>query len=297
MPTALMINDNDYSYLYYPDLNDNLIICSLCPHSCKLKTGQTGFCGVRHNTGKKIEDCFSAKLSGLAMDPIEKKPLYHFFPGEFILSAGFYGCNFKCPFCQNHSISQGAPKNFSSKPQIPVTPSELVKIALKEKSFAIAYTYSEPLIHFEYILESATLAREAGLKNVLVTNGFINALPAAELLPFIDAANVDLKCYTDEFYKKEIKGSLDPVKDFIAHAHNKIHLEVTTLVIPGKNDKKEEIESISKFISSLNPKIPLHLSAYHPAFNYSIPGTNRKTILELVDIAKQRLEFVYAGNI
>lgn len=273
--------------------------CGVCPHNCLIEQDRYGYCGVRKNTGGGIVDTGYGVLSGLAMDPIEKKPLYHFHPGEYILSAGFYGCSFRCPFCQNHSISQRDPagRDFALNRRKPTAPEELAAAAGENGSFGIAYTYSEPLIHFEYVLETSRLAREAGLKNVLITNGYVNPGPAEELLPWIDAANVDLKSFSPEFYRKELKGDLETVKNFILRAHGRIHLEITTLVIPGKNDSPEEIRALCGFIAGLDRKIPLHLSAYHPAFHYTVPPTRRDALFRLVDIAREQLDFVYPGNV
>ena len=268
------------------------VLCGLCPHNCQLKEEQTGLCRVRTNVGGKVVDSYFGKLSALGMDPIEKKPLYHFYPGRQILSAGFYGCSFRCPFCQNYSISQNVGMyNHQTSPQ------ELVDLALSKKSFGIAYTYSEPLVHFEYLMETAALARKAGLKNVLVSNGFINPGPASELLPLLDAANIDLKSFNADFYRKELKGELTAVMNFIETAHQKIHLEVTTLVIPGKTDDPGEMSALTAFLASLNPDIPFHLSAYYPQYNYTVQATSPEKILKMVEIAKKRLRYVYPGNI
>ncbi len=169
--------------------------------------------------------------------------------------------------------------------------------ARREKSFAIAYTYSEPLVHFEYVLDTAKLARTAGLKNVLVTNGYLNSTPAAELLPFVDAANVDLKAWDAEFYRRETGGKLEEVKRFIAEAAGKIHLEVTTLVIPTKNDDPAQVEGIAGFIAGLDPAIPLHLSAYHPQHEYTLPPTPAATVRRLAEVARRHLKYVYTGNL
>ena len=242
--------------LYWEPGGSGRVHCLLCPNDCRIAERTTGTCGVRGNRAGRLELPRWGAISSIAVDPIEKKPLYHFSPGSRILSVGFVGCSFRCGFCQNWHISQSTDVETRF-----ISPEALVDIAVTEKSFAIAYTYSEPLVHFEYVLDSAKLARTAGLKNVLVTNGYLNPAPAAELLPFVDAANVDLKAWDADFYRHETGGRLEEVKRFIAEAAGKIHLEVTTLIIPTKNDDPAQIDGIAGFIAGLDPGIPLHLSA------------------------------------
>jgi pyruvate formate lyase activating enzyme len=253
--------------------------------------GEVGNCRVRVNENGKGGIPYYGRLSSVAIDPIEKKPLYHFHPGRSILSVGFWGCNFHCPFCQNYQISQTA--NLT-----PVTPPEkLVAQARRDGSVGIAYTYTEPLIHFEYVMDTAALAREQGLKNVLVTAGYVSPEPAARILPLMDGANVDLKGWKDQFYREEIGGDLQTVRRFITRAAALTHLEVTTLIIPGKNDDQGQIEAISSFLAELNPEIPYHLSAYYPAYRYKIPATPAETVLALAQVARRRLHHVYVGNL
>ena len=272
--------------------NEGKIECTLCPHKCSISEGGSGICRVRRNRGGELDLPYYGALSGIAMDPIEKKPLYHYYPGRQILSAGFYGCNFRCPFCQNYNISQQLVGGGSI-----TTPDELVDIAERRGSIGIAYTYSEPLVHYEYIMAAAKEAREKGLKNVLVTNGYINREPAAALLEYIDAANVDLKSFSRDFYRKEIKGSLDPVLDFIRQAAPAVSLEVTTLVIPGKNDSESEVREISEFIAGIDPDIPLHLSCYYPTYKYTVEPTPPELVFRLAQTAGEFLNYVYAGNV
>jgi pyruvate formate lyase activating enzyme len=266
--------------------------CQLCPHACLLREGKTGVCGVRKNEHGGLRLPFYACLSATAIDPVEKKPLYHFFPGRNILSAGLYGCNLRCPFCQNYHISQEFPGEARRTP-----PGELVDAALRENSLGIAYTYSEPLVHFEYLLRTAEAARSRRLKNVLVSNGYLNEAPAARLLPLLDAANIDLKSFSDDFYRTELGGSLKPVLRFLELAAAAIHLEVTTLIIPGKNDSPAEMEQIAAFLAGLNPDIPLHLSCYRPMYRYTIRGSTYKELEPLLDTARRKLRYVYAGNV
>jgi pyruvate formate lyase activating enzyme len=235
---------------------------------------------------------FYGRISSLAVDPIEKKPLYHFHPGSRILSAGFVGCSFHCKFCQNWQISQTTEAGTRF-----ISPEDLVSAAINEGSFAIAYTYSEPLVHAEYVVDTARLAHEAGLKNVLVSNGYLNPDPASEVLSLMDAANIDLKGFDQRFYRVETGGSLAEVQRFLKQAAGCVHLEVTTLVIPTKNDDPAQIEGIARFVASLGKDVPLHLSAYHPDYKYSIPATPAPAIRELAEIARRHLRFVYVGNL
>jgi pyruvate formate lyase activating enzyme len=289
-----------------PD-RDGTILCGLCGRRCRLGPDQWGFCLSRKNQDGRITDPYYGLLSGLALDPIEKKPLYHFFPGHSILSAGFYGCSFRCPFCQNHGISQFQDLSLEKgrgpgEPPRPrgsffLSPEDLAERAVREGSFGIAYTYSEPLIHYEYVLDASQAAHKRGLKNVLVTNGCLEEAAAEELLRCTDAANVDLKSFNPDFYREELKGDLETVKRFITLAHDRIHLEITTLILPGKNDSPGEIRELSGFIASLDPEIPLHLSAYFPRYHYTLLPTTKTSLLALVKVAKENLHRVYPGNI
>ncbi|MBN2738011.1 MAG: AmmeMemoRadiSam system radical SAM enzyme [Spirochaetales bacterium] len=277
---------------YYKTKENRIIACTLCPHQCVLLPGKSGICRVRENQDGHMALPFYGKISALALDPIEKKPLYHFFPGKMILSVGFWGCNLRCPFCQNYSISQKT-KGHSEL----LSPQELVKKVYERGSFALAYTYSEPLVHWEYLMETVKLAREAGIKNVLVSNGHLEEAPARELLAYIDAANIDLKGFQEDFYAKEIKGSLEAVKNFIRLASEMTSLEVTTLVIPGKNNSPDEIEEIAVFLASLNREMAYHLSAYYPCYEYDAPPTEPAELMSLGQIASKHLSYVYLGNI
>ncbi|MCK5674330.1 MAG: AmmeMemoRadiSam system radical SAM enzyme [Spirochaetales bacterium] len=277
----------------YTTFQNNNFICRLCPHNCNIKDGNTGICSVRKNNKNKLELPLYGYLSAVNIDPIEKKPLYHFIPGSQVLSIGFYGCNFHCQFCQNYQISQvyNAENN-----KIFISPAKIVQIAEEKGIKSIAYTYSEPVIHFEYIMECSQIAHTKGIKNVLVTNGFLNPEPAEELLKRMDAVNVDLKAFTNSFYNK-LGGKIEPVKDFIKLAAKLSHLEVTTLIIPGENDSETEIINIANFIASIDTNIPLHLSAYYPVFKYDISSTPKDTILRLCEKISKILTYVYPGNI
>jgi pyruvate formate lyase activating enzyme len=277
---------------YWKKKDNGRVACELCPHRCVIAEGKAGICGARRNEGGALAIPYYGKISSLAVDPIEKKPLYHFFPGATILSVGFWGCNFHCPFCQNYSISQTLADRSDA-----LSPEELVHLAESRGSFGIAYTYSEPLVHFEYVLACARLARSRGLKNVLVSNGYVSEAPAEELIPFLDAANIDLKSYQADFYRRELGGGLDDVKRFIAQAAGRLALEVTTLVIPTKNDTPEEIEAIAEFLAGLDADIPLHLSCYYPVYQYALPPTPPETVIELARVARRHLRYVYEGNV
>jgi pyruvate formate lyase activating enzyme len=275
---------------FYEKKEGDKVRCHVCPHNCIIASGKCGICRTRCNNAGTLELPFYGRLSAQAVDPIEKKPLYHFYPGSTIFSVGFWGCSFRCPFCQNYRISQST---FESEY---VSPEDLCKEAMANRSFGIAYTYSEPLIHMEYLIETASIARKMGLKNVLVSNGYVNSEPAGELLPLLDAANIDLKAFNPEFYNKEIGGDVEDVKRFISEAAKLIHLEVTTLVIPTKNSSETEIESIAGFLASIDKDMPFHLSCYFPTYKYAIPQTPVDMISNLSRIAGKYLRFVYVGN-
>lgn len=269
--------------------------CELCFHKCVLAPDQLGFCGARRNVEGKIICDNYGKITAAAIDPIEKKPFYHFFPGSVIFSVGSYGCNLHCPFCQNSEIS--TMREFNSGRII--SPEELADLALSCKSrgnIGVAYTYNEPLISYEYVTDSARLVRSLGMKNVLVTNGTIEEKPLRGLLPWIDAMNVDLKGFTSEFYRK-LAGDLESVKRTIRIASESCHIEVTTLIIPGENDSDDEMTALTEWLSEINPEIPYHISRFFPHHKMSdTPATPVSTIQRLVEIAQKRLKYVYRGN-
>lgn len=270
------------------------LVCDICPHSCKLGEGQLGFCQARKNKEGKIVSINYGKITAMALDPIEKKPLYHFYPGTNILSVGSFACNLRCPHCQNYRISMARDGEIEYKY---ISPETLLAYALEaNNNIGIAYTYNEPLISYEYIMDTAKLARENGLVNCLVTNGYINPNKLLEILPRIDAINIDLKAFNQSFYKK-IKGDLEVVKESIKLANDYCHLEVTALIIPGENDSIEEMEEMALFLASINPKIPLHISRFFPRYkSLDKEPTSIETIYQLADIAKGHLEYVYRGN-
>ena len=280
-------------------------ICDVCFRQCKIEEGQTGFCGARTCRDGQIVAENYGSLTSVALDPIEKKPLKMFHPGSMILSLGSYGCNLRCPFCQNSSISWSQ-KAFEYKDRADFyEPEEIVKTALSFRprgNIGLAFTYNEPLVGYEFVRDTAKLAKEAGLQNVLVTNGSTTQKVLNEILPYIDAMNIDLKAFTDHFYRNFIGGDFQMVKDFIITAASTCHVELTTLIIPCENDSEEEMRELSVWVATLEnqtgKKIPLHITRFFPAFNLTdrVP-TPVNTILRLVEVAKENLEFVFPGNI
>ena len=278
-------------------------VCWLCPHRCHLADGQTGFCRVRQNQGGIIRSLNYGLLTSAALDPIEKKPLYHFHPGSHILSLGSFGCNLRCPFCQNYTISQAGPDGFAGQrlPLDRVTPKEIVAAAqrLEETSgnIGVAFTYNEPLVGYEFVYDTARLLKEVGLATVLVTNGQIEKDSWLHLLPYIDAVNIDLKGFTQAFYDW-IGGDLETTKAAIAMAAEEgVHVEVTTLVIPGKNDSAAEMAAEAEWLAGISAELPLHLSRYFPRYQSKIPMTPVETLQSLKHVAEARLRFVHLGNI
>jgi len=276
--------------MYYEKLENNVVRCNLCSHHCVLKPGEVGICLGKKNIDGTLYAINYGETTSLAIDPIEKKPLFHFLPGTQILSTSPNGCNLRCPFCQNYNIS------VLETPTKYISPEELVKLAKYYRTLSIAFTYSEPLIWYEYILDVAKIAKPTGLKLVLVTNGMIEEEPLRNLLKYIDAMNIDLKNMDSGYYKKVLKGDLESVKRTISISQEKIHIEVTNLIIPGDNDTDEQIHSVVDFVSSLRDTIPLHFSRYFPNFKYNRPPTPIETLKKAYDIAREKLKYVYVGN-
>lgn len=282
--------------------------CDVCFHHCQLDEGQRGLCGARICKKGKVRAENYGRITSLALDPIEKKPLRRFQSGRMILSAGSYGCNLRCPFCQNDQISWSEHALRGAQWAENVSPEELVRTAVRLKArgnIGLAFTYNEPLVGWEYVRDTAKLAHEAGMVNVLVTNGTAE-LPILEALaPWVDAMNIDLKGFTDRYYTKVLGGSLDMVRTFIARAVQVCHVELTTLIVPGENDTQEEMRSLSAWVAGLKDSsgnvigrsIPLHISRFFPRFHMTDrPPTDIGRIRELVETAKQSLEYVYSGN-
>jgi pyruvate formate lyase activating enzyme len=283
---------------YYQMAPSGKASCRLCPQNCQIVAEKTGFCKIRRLENGRLMTVNFGRISSMAVDPIEKKPLYHYYPGKTILSVGTIGCNLACEFCQNWQISREGDMTLS-RIQV-VTPEELTEIAVRAHeetgSIGLAYTYSEPGVWFEFLEATMPLVREQGLKNVLVTNAFLNPEPWNDLLEWTDAANIDLKGFRDEYYRKLCHGKLSPVLANIETAAAKIHVELTTLLIPGENDSPEQIREQARWIASLNPEIPLHLSRYFPNYKLDKQATPVATLIQSYEIAREYLRFVYIGN-
>ena len=279
--------------------------CDACFRRCKIEEGAIGFCGARACRGGKIVADNYGKLTALALDPIEKKPLKMFMPGTAVLSVGSYGCNLRCPFCQNSGISWSQEAFDYRKAARTYAPEEIVKSAhdLQGRgNIGLAFTYNEPLVGWEFVRDAAKLCKEAGMKSVLVTNGTASLKVLQEIKPYIDAMNIDLKSFSENFYKDFIRGDLRMTKDFIRGALDSCHVELTTLIIPGKNDSDEEMRSLCAWVAGLEKefgkKIPLHITRFFPRFKLAdTEPTPVSAIKRLVEVAKERLEFVFAGNV
>lgn len=282
--------------LHYRRLPDNKVHCQLCPQGCHIADGRHGLCRMRQNRGGRLYAANYGLVSAAALDPMEKKPLYHFYPGSLVFSLGTLGCNLRCGFCQNWHIAQtdSAPARYMSPQQ--VVQQALVLQEREAAMVGIAYTYSEPLMWYEFVLDTARLARKDGLKNVLVTNGYINRQPLQELLPYIDAMNIDLKGATDEFYRQHCAGRLEPVKETIQLAAAACHVEVTTLLIGGVNDSPAQIEQLARFLAGVDRRLPWHLSRYFPNYQFDLPPTPLENLRRARQIAREYLDFVYVGN-
>lgn len=274
-------------------LPGNPVQCVLCPRRCRIPDGEWGACGVRGNRDAAGIIPHYGRITALAIDPIEKKPLYHYRPGSTIFSVGFAGCNMHCPFCQNWHISQ----NPNASAQY-YSPKDLLRRVQVLGLTQIAYTYSEPLIHAEFLLDCMSLARNAGIANILVSNGCVNPEAAEAVLRLTDAVNIDLKSGSEETYTRVLGGDLSTVIGFIAKAWEmKVHLELTTLVIPGLNDGDTEIRRCIDLIRRISPSIPWHLSAYHPDYTWTAPPTNPAELIAIAEEARKTLDYVYTGNI
>ena len=270
--------------------------CELCFHHCVLDVGQIGLCRARACQDGKIVSLNYGKLTSLALDPIEKKPLCRFHPGSLILSVGSFGCNLRCPFCQNHEISIAGDSGIQT---VEVSPEQLAAQAAElvpHGNIGVAYTYNEPLIGYEYVQNCAALVHEQGMINVLVTNGTVEEEPWRTLLPLIDAVNIDLKGFTPSWYRK-LGGDLETVKHSIALAAERCHVEVTTLLIPGENDSEEEIRELARWLASISSEIPLHLSRFFPQYQMvDSPPTPVEQVYRLAETARGYLSHVYTGN-
>lgn len=273
---------------FYEKMSDESVRCRLCPHNCYVKEGKTGICCVRQNKSGELKTLSYGMVSSLALDPIEKKPLDYFMPGSMILSAGTFGCNFKCGFCQNWTISQETPELTF------IPPEELCETACRiEGNIGIAFTYNEPSIWFEYIMDTGRLIKEKGMVNVLVTNGYINEEPLDELLDYVDAMNIDIKSFSDDYYKEVCKGRLEPVKKTIEISSSRCHVELTNLSVPGLNDSLEEMDELCTWIASIDKDIPLHLIPFRPLYKMrNHPPQSYSHLLKLKNTAQKHLTHV-----
>ena len=270
--------------------------CALCFHRCALDEGQTGFCRSRANRGGTIIQLGYGKVVSLALDPIEKKPLRRFHSGASILSVGGFGCNLRCPFCQNHEISMAGEGELRTEELSPDALAALAEELKPRGNIGAAYTYNEPLIGYEYVRDCAAAVRGRGMCNVLVTNGTIAEEPWRALLPLLDAVNIDLKGFTEAWYRR-LGGELSEVKRSITLAVGQCHVEVTTLLVPGENDGEDEVRALARWLASLDPELPLHLSRFFPRYRMTDrAATPVETVYRLAEVARESLRYVYTGN-
>lgn len=282
--------------------------CGVCFRHCQIAEGERGFCGVRTCRDGVVTPANYGKITSMALDPIEKKPLARFYPGSRILSVGSYGCSLRCPFCQNYEISWPEEARQYEQEADQLSPGELVRIAGQLRSrgnIGVAFTYNEPLVGYEFVRDTARLVREQGMKTVMVTNGMASLPVLEELAPYIDAMNIDLKGFTDRYYSDVLCGSRRMVMEFIAQAVKNCHVELTTLIIPGENDTEEEMEALSRWVAGLTDRngeiagreIPLHISRFFPRFHMQDkPATSVSLIYRLAEKAREQLTYVYTGN-
>ncbi|MCR5509690.1 MAG: AmmeMemoRadiSam system radical SAM enzyme [Lachnospiraceae bacterium] len=282
--------------------------CDVCFRQCEIAEGSTGFCGARICAGGTVRAANYGRVTSMALDPIEKKPLNRFYPGSMIVSVGSYGCNLRCPFCQNDDISWGDMVEVWPDRARYITPEELADLAEAYRdrgNIGVAYTYNEPLIGYEFVRDTARLVHERGMKNVLVSNGCASRKVLDEIGPYIDAMNIDLKGFTDEYYRGDLQGSRQMVMEFIEQAVKICHVELTTLIVPGKNDSVEEMRKLVEWVSSLTDgygnicgeNIPYHVSRFFPRFHMTDrDATDVALIYRLADTAREKLKYVYTGN-
>ena len=285
-----------------------MAVCKVCFRQCDIKEGGTGFCRARTCLGGQVVPANYGRLTSLALDPIEKKPLNRFHPGSLIISVGSYGCNLSCPFCQNHEISwPGNPERMAASAEY-LAPEDLADLAVRYRpqgNIGVAFTYNEPLVGYEYVRDTARLVHERGMLNVLVTNGTASLEVFEELAPYVDAMNIDLKGFTDRYYSGVLGGNRRMTMDFIEAAVKTCHVELTTLIVPGENDKDDEIREMTEWIAGLKDaegntigsEIPLHISRFFPRFKMTDRGaTDVGMIYHLAEVAGERLNYVYTGN-
>ncbi len=289
------------AYLAKP-LSGDTVQCQVCEHFCAVKPDEAGKCGVRRNVDGTLYLVVYGEAIAVHVDPIEKKPLFHFMPGDDILSIGTYGCNFRCPFCQNWQMSQA--RDFDDHRDYlgqPAMPQLLVDTCLKNSIPMIAYTYNEPTVFFDYTYDTGKLAHENGIKNVYVSNGYMSQAALDMIEPYLDGINVDLKAFTDEFYREQCQARLEPVKRNIVHMAREtdIWVEVTTLLIPGLNDSDEELRAMAAWLAEVDPEMPWHVTAFHPDYQMQdLPRTAQRDLARAYEIGKEAgLHYVYVGNV
>jgi len=285
--------------MFYNKVEGKEAQCYLCAHNCKIALGQFGFCGVRQNIQGVLNTLVYAQVIAANVDPIEKKPLYHFLPGSMSFSIATVGCNFRCGFCQNWQISQVSGQD-NAREVYKLMPERIVEEAKKNHCQSISYTYTEPTIFFEYAYDIAKVAKQAGLKNIFVTNGYMSREALETISPYLDAANIDLKSFREKFYVENCKGHLQPVLDSIKLAKKLgVWIEITTLIIPGYNDSVSELSDIAGFIASVGKDIPWHISRFHPDYHFlNQKLTPIETLKKAEDLGKKAgLDHVYLGNV
>mgnify|MGYP000073688611 CR=1 FL=1 len=276
--------------MYAEEMKNGAAKCRLCPHHCVRKEGALGRCKARMNHNGHFVSLNYGRVTSLGMDPVEKKPLRRFMPGTMTLSAGSFGCNLTCPYCQNHSIAHGAPESQY------VPPREMARLAKEQDVPSLSFTYNEPLVGYEWVYDAARAAKEAGLKVILVTNGYVEREPLAQLLPYVDAMNIDLKAFTEKTYRAVCGGSLKPVKHTIAEAAKACHVEVTCLLVTGMHTQRE-LTRMFDWLAEIDRELPLHLSRYFPRYQYQKPPTDLEWMERIGEAAKEKLSYVYLGNV
>ncbi|MGQ9680714.1 MAG: AmmeMemoRadiSam system radical SAM enzyme [Candidatus Bathyarchaeia archaeon] len=293
-----MENSEEHESRYYIKYSDDSLRCIICPRMCVIKPGQRGFCNTKVNKDNRLINLTYGKLSALAIDPIEKKPLFHFHPGSLSLSISSIGCSFTCPWCQNWHLSQSKPEELRTKH---MSPREIVAAAKRQECTSISYTYNEPLINLDYVEDCSRLARMKGIKNVLVTNGYVSKQALNSIIDVIDAANVDWKSFSEPFYRKYCSADLKSVLDATEEMKKKgVHVEVTFLIIPEVHDAENETREMAKYlVETLGPDTPLHLSRFFPNYKFThLPPTPVETLVKARDIArKMGVKYVYVGNL
>ena len=276
--------------LWFSRQDDGKVRCELCPHRCVIAPGSAGRCRVRRNEDGTLVAASYGRTVSVAVDPVEKKPLYHFLPGQPVVSVGHNSCNLACAFCQNHSISQ------SDCPSAELPVEKLVEVCRQQRSPMVAFTYTEPVTWFEYILDAARTLHAAGVRTIMVSNGYINPEPLEQLIPHIDAWNIDLKGMDDEFYRKLCGASLEPVLETIRRVAGRCWLELTNLVVTGENDSVDATDRLIDFVAGVDPCIPVHFSRYFPQYKLTAPPTPESTLLDIYRRACEKLAYVYLGN-